>query len=101
MKPQHHKTYLQKRAVVLEPEEKRAIAMMQQVRALRKDQIAKRKERKHQKNEEHRKKKEKEEGKKTDKDKEKRKEYMRAAGMKAKRDEEKESGQRPRKKPKH
>ena len=44
MKPQGKATYLQKRAVVLEPEEKRALAVMQQVRALRRDQVARRKE---------------------------------------------------------
>ena len=40
MKKQHRATYMQKRAVVLEPEEKRAVALLQQARALRKDQVA-------------------------------------------------------------
>lgn len=35
---------MQKRAVVLEPEEKKAITILQQIRALRKDQVARRKE---------------------------------------------------------
>ncbi|KAJ3992225.1 hypothetical protein F5050DRAFT_1715452 [Lentinula boryana] len=36
----------QKRAVVLEPEEKRAVALLQQIRASRKDQVQRRKEKK-------------------------------------------------------
>jgi ribosome biogenesis protein BMS1 len=44
MKAQKAQTYMQKRAVVLEPEEKKAIAMLQQIRALRKDQVTRRKE---------------------------------------------------------
>jgi ribosome biogenesis protein BMS1 len=102
MKTQKHKTYMQKRAVVMEPEERKAVAMMQQIRALRKDQVARKRERKHEKNVEHRKKLLREEGKKDDKEKEKRKEYMRVAGIKAKRDEERESGQRrPKKRARH
>ena len=64
MKPQHRATYMQKRAVVLEPEEKRAIALLQQVRALRKDQVARRKEKQEGRRAAHRKKAEKEEAKK-------------------------------------
>lgn len=101
MRPQKHKTYMQKRAVVMEPEERKAVAMMQQIRAVRKDQIARKREKKHEKSVEHRKKVLKEEGKRDDKEKEKRKEYMRAAGMKAKRDEERDSGRRPKKRAKH
>ena len=44
MNKQGNQTYLQKRAVVMEPEEKKAIALMQQIRALRKDQVARRRE---------------------------------------------------------
>ena len=43
MKPQHRQTYLEKRAVVMEPEEKRAVALLQQARALRRDQVQRRK----------------------------------------------------------
>ncbi|KAK7690130.1 hypothetical protein QCA50_006779 [Cerrena zonata] len=92
MKPQNRQTYMQKRAVVLEPEEKKAIALLQQIRALRKDQVVKRKEKQNERKEVHRQKVAREEAKKTEKDKEKRKEYMRAAGMKTKRDNEKEEG---------
>jgi len=101
MKPQKHKTYMQKRAVVMEPEERKAVAMMQQIRAIRKDQITRKKDRKHQKNVEHREKVLREQGTKDDKDKEKRKEYMREAGMKTKRDEERDTGKRPKKRARH
>ncbi|KAI0775519.1 DUF663-domain-containing protein [Trametes elegans] len=86
MKPQHRQTYMQKRAVVLEPEEKKALALMQQVRALRKDKVARRREKQEERRSVHRKKVEEEEAKKSEKEKEKRKEYMRAAGQKSKRD---------------
>ncbi|CAL1713042.1 unnamed protein product [Somion occarium] len=92
IKPQQRQTYMQKRAVVLEPEEKKAIALLQQIRALRKDQVVRRREKQNERKEVHRKKVAKEEAKKSEKDKEKRKEYMRAAGMKSKRETEKEEG---------
>ena len=40
---QKSKTYLQKRAVVMQPEEKKAVALLQQIQALRKDKVARRK----------------------------------------------------------
>lgn len=92
MKPQHRQTYMQKRAVLLEPEERKAIALMQQIRALRKDQVARRKEKQGERKEVYRKKAEKEEAKKNEKEKEKRKEYMRVAGQKSKRDTDMEEG---------
>jgi len=92
MKPQHRQTYLQKRAVVLEPEEKKALALLQQIRALRKDQVVRRKEKQEERKKKYKDKVEKEEEKKGEKEKEKRKEYMRVAGMKAKRETEKEEG---------
>lgn len=92
MKPQHRSTYMQKRAVVLEPDEKKAIALLQQIRALRKDQVARRRDKKNESREVHRKKAEKEEEKKNDKDKEKRKDYMRIAGQKSKREADMEEG---------
>lgn len=85
MKPQHKQTYMQKRAVVLEPEKKKAIALLQQIRALRKDQVVRRREKQNERKEVHRKKVAKEEAKASEKEKEKRKEYMRSAGMKSKR----------------
>ena len=92
MKPQHRQTYMQKRAVVMEPEEKKAIALLQQIRALRKDQVARRKEKQNERKEVHRQKVAKEDARKSEKEKEKRKEYMRAAGMKSKREADKEEG---------
>jgi ribosome biogenesis protein BMS1 len=75
-------TYIQKRAVVLEPEEKKAVAMLPQIRALRKDQVARRREKQQERKSVYRSKVEKEEAKQNEKDREKRKEYMRIAGMK-------------------
>ncbi|KZW01504.1 DUF663-domain-containing protein [Exidia glandulosa HHB12029] len=87
MKPQHRQTYMQKRAVVLEPEEKKAITLLQQMRALRKDQAVRRKEKQDERRAANKKKADKIEGAKDEKDKEKRKEHMRLAGIKRKREE--------------
>ncbi|KAL4257508.1 Bms1-type G domain-containing protein [Pleurotus pulmonarius] len=95
MKAQSRQTYMQKRAVVMEPEEKKAVALMQQIRALRKDQVARRREKKSERREAQRKKAEKEEAKQLEKDKEKRKEHMRVAGQKSKREAEIEEGRGP------
>ena len=92
MKRQKDQTYLQKRAVVMEPDEKKALALMQQIRALRKDQIVRRKEKKSEKREERHKRLEKEEERKGEKDKERRKEVMRIAGRKSKREADMEDG---------
>jgi ribosome biogenesis protein BMS1 len=92
MKPQKRKTYLQKRAVLLEPEEKKALAVMQQMRALRKEAIARRRDKKQERTETRKKRIEKDEQKKGEKKKEQRKEQMRIAGMKNKREAEREDG---------
>jgi len=92
MKAQLRQTYVQKRAVVLEPEEKKAIALLQQIRALRKDQVKRRKEKQNERKETHRKKAEKEEVKRSEKEREKRKEYMRITGRKSKREADFEEG---------
>ncbi|TFK48648.1 DUF663-domain-containing protein [Heliocybe sulcata] len=92
MKPQQKQTYMQKRAVVMEPEEKKAVALLQQIRALRKDQVQRRKEKQHERKEVRRKKAEKEEKGREEKDREKRKEVMRVAGIKSKREAEREEG---------
>ena len=76
----------------MEPDEKKALALMQQIRALRKDQIARRKEKKSEKWGERHKRLEKEEAKKDEKDKERRKEVMRIAGRKSKREADMEDG---------
>ena len=67
-------------------EEKKALALLQQIRALRKDQVARRKDKQEQRKAVHRKKAEKEEASRLEKDKEKRKEIMRVAGVRSKRD---------------
>lgn len=92
MKPQQNQTYLQKRVVVMEPEEKKAVALLQQIRALRKDQVVRRKEKKVEKKAERQKKLAKEEERKGEKEKERRKEAMRAAGQKSKREADVEDG---------
>ena len=92
------KTYLQKRAVVMEPEEKKAIALLQQMKALRKDQVARRKEKKAEKRAERAKKMEKEEQKKGEKEREKKKEAMRETGQKNKREAEHSDGRGKRRK---
>ena len=97
MKAQSKKTYMQQRAVVMEPEEKRAVALLQQIKALRRDQIVRRKEKQNKRKEVYRKKVAKEEKSKEEKDREKRKDIMRAAGIKHKRQAEVDEGTVPRK----
>lgn len=92
VKAQSEQTYLQKRAVVMEPEEKKAVALLQQIRALRKDQVLRRHEKKQEKRAVKQKKLDKEEAKKADKVKERKKETMRIAGQKNKRAADMEEG---------
>jgi ribosome biogenesis protein BMS1 len=102
MKSQKKETYLQKRAVLLEPEEKRALAVMQQMHALRKEAIARRREKKQERSEIRKKQLEKDERRRREKEREERKEHMRVAGIKSKREAEKEEGvSRKKKKTKH
>ncbi|KAJ2935398.1 hypothetical protein H1R20_g1695, partial [Candolleomyces eurysporus] len=98
--PQRTPTYLQKRAVVMEPEEKKAIALLQQIRALRKDQVVRRKEKKDGKREEKKRKTRKEEERKSEKEKERKKEVMRIVGQKSRREAELEDGHGRRKRSK-
>ncbi|TEB24195.1 GTP binding protein, partial [Coprinellus micaceus] len=86
--PQRAPTYLQKRAVVMEPDEKKAVALLQQIRALRKEQVVKRKEKKGEKREEKRRKERRLEERKEEKAKERKKEVMRIVGQKSRREEE-------------
>lgn len=76
----------------MEPEEKRALTLLQQMRALRKDQIARRKEKKAEKKTERAKKMVKEGVKRDEKEKEKKKDIMRIIGVKNKRAAELEEG---------
>lgn len=98
MRPKSKETYMQKRAVVMEPEEKKAVALMQQMRALRKDQVKRRHEKKSAKREEKMKELRKKEEWKEEKEKSRRKEGMKSAGMKRQRDREREEGGGRRKK---
>lgn len=90
MKPQHRQTYMQKRAVVLEPEEKRALAIVQQMRAVRKEQLGRRKEKQEERRAAHRQKVQKEDERRDEKRKTERKEYMRQAGIKMGRERERD-----------
>ena len=72
--------------MVLEPEEKRALTLLQQMRALNKDKVARRHEKQEVRRAGHRKKAAKDETKKAEKRKEERKERMRELGMKQKRE---------------
>jgi ribosome biogenesis protein BMS1 len=92
MNKQRSQTYLQKRAVVMEPEEREALALLEQMRALRRDKVAKRKGKKDEKREEHRKKLERQESRQEEKEKEKKRDVMRMVGMKAKREREVDEG---------
>lgn len=91
-KAQREQTYLQRRATVMEPEERRAVALLQQIRALRKDRVSKRKVKQEERRNEYRKKTAKEDARKGEKKKHERKEHMRTAGLKNKRDAEREDG---------
>ncbi|KAH9179099.1 DUF663-domain-containing protein [Lactarius sanguifluus] len=102
MKSRKKETYLQKRAVLLEPEEKKALAVMQQMHALRKEAIARRREKKQERSEIRKKRLEKDERRKREKEREERKEHMRVAGIKSKREVEREEGvSRKKKKTEH
>jgi len=80
-------TYMQSRAVVMDDEEKKAMALLQQVQALRKEKVAKRAEKKEEKRKEHRKEVAASQEKRSEKIRDERKEKLRQDGMKRKRDE--------------
>jgi ribosome biogenesis protein BMS1 len=92
MKPQKKATYLQKRAVLLEPEEKKALAVMQQMQAIRKEAMVRRREKKQERAETRKKQLERDEQRQAEKKREERKEHMRIAGIKGKREAEREEG---------
>jgi ribosome biogenesis protein BMS1 len=96
-KPQRDQTYMQKRAVVMQPEEKRAVALLQQIQSLRKDKIARREEKKAEQREAYRKKAAKVDEAKTQKHKEERKQQLRTASIKAKHAEQASAGGRGKK----
>lgn len=80
-------TYMQSRAVVMDDEEKKAMALLQQVQALRKEKVAKRADKKEEKRKEHRKEVAASQEKRSEKIRDERKEKLRQDGMKRKRDE--------------
>lgn len=86
--PQRKPTYMQSRAVVLEPEEKKAVALMQQIQALRKDKVARRKDKQEERRKEHRKEKGEIDERKAAKIKEERRDRLRKEGQKRKHEEE-------------
>lgn len=90
-KPQKEQTYMQKRAVVLDPEEKRAIGLLQQVQAIQKAKIAKRQEKKNENRAARAKKLAKSEERRSEKTREDKKEQYRQMGKEQKRKEQAES----------
>ena len=92
MQPQKKETYMAKRAVVMEEEERKALAVMQQIKAVRKEQVSKRKVAKSERKDKHKKEVLKKLEKEGEKDKEKKKEYMRVQGIKSKREQDVEEG---------
>ena len=87
MLPQKKPTYLQKRAVVLGGEEKRARDLLQKVMTVRKEKVTRRREAKEEKRKEYRKKVKENEDKRSEREKRERDEYWRREGKKRKRDD--------------
>ena len=81
---------MQRRAVILEVEEKKAIALLQQAKALRKDQVTRRKQERDRKASIRKMIVEKEASEKEERKKRDKQEHMRTAGIKRKREFEKE-----------
>lgn len=88
MRPQRKPTYLQKRAVIIGGEEKRARDLMQKIMSLRKEKMEKRKASKEEKRQVHRKKVAESAEKKREREKRERDEYWRREGKKRKREGE-------------
>lgn len=85
---QKNKTYLQKRAVVMQPEEKKAVALLQQIQALRKDKVARRKAKQSERKEGHRKEVADREEKREEKISKEKRERARQEGIKRKHQED-------------
>ena len=84
MAPQRKQTYLQKRAVVLGGEEKRARDLMQKITTLRKEKVEKRRRKQEERKEPYRRKVKENEGKRAEREKKERDEYWRREGKKRK-----------------
>lgn len=82
MAPQRKQTYLQKRAVVLGGEEKRARDLMQKIMTLRKEKVEKRRAKQEERKEPYRRKVRENEAKKAEREKRERDEYWRKEGKK-------------------
>ena len=89
IKPQRKATYVQRRAAVLESEEKKAIALLQQAKALRNDQVTRRRQERDRRASV-RKRIAVKEASERDRRKRDKQEHMRTAGIKRKRDLEKD-----------
>ena len=89
--PQKNLTYMQKRAVVLSEEERKAIGLLQQVQAIQKAKVAKRQEKKTESRVARAKKIEKDVSKREEKSKEEKREHYRQMGKEKKRKEQAES----------
>lgn len=79
-KPQQNKTYLQKRAVVLEADDKKAVSILQQIQAINKAKLVKRKDKKDEKKVERKKKMDKVDEGRAERDKEGKKEHHKRKG---------------------
>lgn len=90
-KPQSKPTYMQKRAVVLSEEERKAIGLLQQVQAIQKAKVAKRQEKKSESRAARAKKLEKDASKREEKSKEEKREHYRQMGKEQKRKEQSEA----------
>ncbi len=86
MRPRKQPTYLQKRAVVLDGEEKRARDLMNKIMSLRKEKLEKRRASKEEKRQVHRQKVAENEEKKREREKRERDEFWRKEGKKRKRE---------------
>ena len=88
MAPQRKQTYLQKRAVVLGGEEKRARDLMQKIMTLRNEKVEKRRAKQEERKEPYRRKMKENEEKKADRERREKEEYWRREGRKRKSTEE-------------
>ncbi|WVR05949.1 hypothetical protein IAU60_002976 [Kwoniella sp. DSM 27419] len=80
-------TYMQSRAVVMTDDEKRAVTLLQQIQTLKKDKVARRKDKQEERRKEHRKKVGEIDEKKAEKIKEEKRNQFRKEGLKRKREE--------------
>jgi ribosome biogenesis protein BMS1 len=93
-KKQSKQTYMQKRAVLLRGEEKKARDLMQKVMTLRNDKVAKRREKKEENRKEYRKKVAENQEKRSEREKAEKQEYWRKEGKKRRADTEGGGGKR-------